>query len=88
MAILCGDMMVVGTLGQHLMGTGDPLRNAQIVLETLWASLSEWWRHFGKCPNKRGDLLGVFLTVSLDVLIDCMKSKNPHEKKHPSSRQQ
>jgi hypothetical protein len=41
MAILCGDMMVVGTLGQHLMGTGDPLGNAQIVLETLWASLSE-----------------------------------------------
>jgi hypothetical protein len=28
-------------LGQGLMGTGDPLGNAQVVLETLWATLSE-----------------------------------------------
>jgi hypothetical protein len=30
--------------GQGLIGTGDTLGNAQIVLETLWVTLSEQWR--------------------------------------------
>jgi hypothetical protein len=55
------------------MGIGDPLRNAQIILETLWAKLSvvktSW-----KCPNKSRDLFGTFLAVPPDdVLIGGLK---------------
>ncbi len=36
----------------------------KIVLETLWAKLTEHWRHFGKCPSKGGGgLLFAFLVV-------------------------
>jgi hypothetical protein len=47
---------------QNLEGTGDAFGNAQ--LETFSAMLTEWWRHFGKCPNKRGDLMGAFSSGS------------------------
>ncbi len=46
-ARLCGNMLGNAGTGRwrpfsrRLMGIGDPLGNGQIVLETLWATLSE-----------------------------------------------
>jgi hypothetical protein len=51
---------------QLLMGDGYPLGNTCIGLEALWATTTEKWRQFGKCPCERGDPLGSVL-ASLQI---------------------
>jgi hypothetical protein len=47
MPVLCGDVLKNAStgcwrpFGQRLMGDGDPLGNACIVLETFWATPAE-----------------------------------------------
>jgi hypothetical protein len=48
----------------YLKSIGDSLGNAQRVLETFSAMLTLLQILFGKCPNKSGDPVGAFLTVS------------------------
>ncbi len=54
-----------------LKARGDRLRSILRVLVTLWEMPKEYWRsfqqrqiHFGKCPNRSGDPLGAFPSVS------------------------
>jgi hypothetical protein len=51
-------------LKKYLKGIGDFLGNSQTVLETFSATFTEKQIHFGKCPNRSGDPLGAFLSMS------------------------
>jgi hypothetical protein len=50
---------------KFLKGISDSLENAQRVLKTFPAILTERWIHLGKCPNKSRDPMGAFHTGSL-----------------------
>jgi hypothetical protein len=58
----------------------DPLGKAERVWQTLLAMLAQWWRHFGKRPNKFFRPAGSIFTESPDGFIGRKKMKNPREK--------
>ncbi len=49
---------------KYIKDIGDSLGNAQTVLDTFSGTFTKYWIHFGKCPNRSGDPLGAFTSVS------------------------
>jgi hypothetical protein len=49
---------------KYLEGIGDSSGNAQTVLETFSATFTEYQIPFGKSPNRSGDPLGAFPSMS------------------------
>ncbi len=73
--------------GQRLMVIRDPLANAKIVLETLWAMLSELSvETFGKWPKKWSPVRGISCHVS--SCSEWMHNEKKSTKKHPAKRKQ
>jgi hypothetical protein len=66
--------MLLDVVGDLLASSiGDPLGNAQRVLEKLLATPNSKGRHFRKCTNKNGYPLGTFPLMSTVVFMAALR---------------